>query len=63
MNAADALMGIFGFRRECSHFTPLPLADDVCRCHDEECKNRTTCTRYTQPAGDYTPHCNSMREV
>ena len=38
------------------------LANDICRCHDETCKDRFKCLRYLErnTGGERTPHLPSM---
>lgn len=39
------------------------LPDDICRCHDSECKFKNNCLRYLlrlKGAGDYMVHASSL---
>jgi len=41
----------------------MRLANDICRCHDEQCELNSTCLRFLQrkTCGDRTPHVMSHR--
>jgi len=38
----------------------MPLSNDICRCHDDECPERETCERYIQRSTGRV-HVRSMR--
>lgn len=38
----------------------MPLSDDACRCHDDECPTREICERYLQ-RGTGRVHDRSLR--
>ena len=61
----DNLMHIFGLTREEQPMTmkQATIANDVCRCHDEDCAERSKCKRYVERAlgtGERISHAETL---